>query len=327
VVVDRLAMGAVMALGLVGCSSVGGTDGDGVAAREVPTAGSPSVSESHTSSTCADLCYGEPEAVGRLESDVGISGMVESRRAPGVFYVVSDKAGTSHVSAVLADGSLVARIAVDGMSARNAEALAIGPCELVGARTCLYVGDIGNHVAHQDVFVYRMVEPDPTSPPRDPIPADKLRFTYPDAAPDAEALLVDDAGRPLIISKASLANGVTGPTHLFRGAADGGPLDRIGEIDIPAPENPVFAEIVGNGVTDASAEAGRVLLRTYDEVIEYRAPEADADLASFLGWPLRRVPAPDQMQSEAVAYRAAGCGYLTISEFTGSIGAVDCIEP
>ncbi|HET6686002.1 MAG TPA: hypothetical protein VFH02_05680 [Jiangellaceae bacterium] len=318
----RLAAAAVALLVVAGCSTGG----------RMPTAvpQSPStVEESATARTipaCDVPCYGEPESVGMVSPDVAVevSGIAESHRTPGVYYVVSDSTGTSQVAAVRADGSLVARIEVDGMSARNAEALAIGPCEPGGTQTCLYVGDIGNHVGHEDVFVYRIGEPDLAAPPRNPVPADMLRFTYPGSAPDAEALLVDDAGRPLIVSKAPFDAGVTGMTHLFRGAADGGELEHVGEIDVPEPARPVFAGVVGNGVTDASAADDRVLLRTYDEVIEYRAPEPGVDLASFPGWPVRRVPAPEQIQSEAVTYRPNGCGYLTVSEFTGSVDAVGC---
>ena len=252
--------------------------------------------------------------------------MAASHRTPGVFYVVSDEPGTSSVAAVREDGTLVARIEVTRMAARNAEALAVGPCGAGGPTSCLYVGDIGDHVGRDDVVVYRLAEPDLGSPPQAPVPGVALRFTYPDSPTDAEALLVDQAGRLLIISKASFDDeaGVTRPTRLYRGGTDGGPLEHLGEIAIPEPEDGFFAGLVGNGVTDASAVDGRVLLRTYDEVLEYRAAEGGADLAGFPNWPSRRVPAPDQIQSETVAYRADACGYVTTSEVTGAIDAVTC---
>ncbi|MGH8777237.1 MAG: hypothetical protein ACRDWI_19565 [Jiangellaceae bacterium] len=252
--------------------------------------------------------------------------MAASRRVPGVYYVVSDQPGTSEVVAVREDGTLVARISVDGMSAENAEALAVGPCDTTGPDPCVFVGDIGDHIGRPDVVVHRFPEPDLTTPPRDPVAADAVRYTYPDAPTDAEALVVDDTGRPMIVSKAAFdhASATTGPTRLYRGDREGGVLELLGEIDLPEPERPVFAGLVGNAVTDASSADGRVLLRTYDEVLEFAAPEPGSDLAGFPGWPLRRVPAPDQIQSEAAAYRADACGYLTISEFTGSIDSVDC---
>lgn len=251
--------------------------------------------------------------------------MAASRLTPGVYYVVSDEPGTSAVAAVREDGGLIARVDVEGMSAENAEALAVGPCGTPTAETCLYVGDIGDHVGRDDVVVYRVPEPDLSEPART-APAVALRYTYPDEPADAEALVVDDRGRPLIVTKAvfDATSRTTGPTSLFRGDAGGGVLEDLGVVPVPEPARAVFATLVGNVVTDASAAEGRVLLRTYDEVLEFRADGDGPDLAGFADWPLRRVPAPSQIQSETVTYRAGGCGYLTTSELTGSIEAVGC---
>lgn len=251
--------------------------------------------------------------------------MAASHRTPGLYYVVSDVPGTSEVAVIEDDGGLVAHLEVEGMSARNAEALAVGPCGPGTDETCLYIGDIGNHVGLEDLYVYRLVEPDLTDPPPG-VPADRIRYTYPGEPTDAEALIVDAAGRPLIISKARVddASDTTGPTRLYRGSRDGGVLEDLGDIDLPEPESGVFASMVGHVVTGADALDGRVIVRTYDEVYEHRAPDPDADLATFPDWPMRRVPAPFQVQSETVAYRVDGCGYLTTAEMGGSIDEVVC---
>ncbi|MGH8825841.1 MAG: hypothetical protein ACRDVN_15400 [Jiangellaceae bacterium] len=322
----RLAVGAVTILGMAGCAAGGGAQAESPDPRG--RGADPTVAATPTAPACDEPCYGEPQADGRLSRDVvvGVSGMAASLRTPGVYYVVSDNAGTSEVIAVRDDGTLVARIGVDGMSAENAEALAVGTCGPSGSGPCVFVGDIGDHVGRPDVVVYRFPEPDLAAPPGNPVAADSLRYTYPDTPTDAEALIVDDVGRPLIVTKAVFdeASATTGPTRLFRGEPQGGVLEPLGEIDLPEPERPVFAVVVGNVVTDASSAHGRVLLRTYDEVLEFAVPEPGSDLAEFPGWPLRRVPTPNQIQSEAAAYRADACGYLTISEFTGSIDSVDC---
>ena len=322
------AVGVVAALGLVGCAAVGGTQADSQGSRGGPADGSPTVSPSPTTEACDEPCYGEPHEVGRLSSDVvvEVSGVAASRTTSGVYYVVSDEPGTDEVVAIRADGTLVGRVGVDGMSAENAEALAVGHCGPSGSGQCVFVGDIGDHVGRADVVVYRFPEPDLTAPTENAVAADAVRYTYPDAPTDAEALIVDDSGRPLIVSKASFdeASATTGPTRLYRGDAEGGVLDLLGEIDLPDPDRAVFTGIAGNVVTDASTMHGRVLLRTYDQVVEFLAPRAGADLGEFPDWPLRRVPAPIQIQSEAVGYRLDACGYVTISEFTGSIAAVGC---
>lgn len=253
--------------------------------------------------------------------------MAASVRTPGVYYVVGDEAGTSQVAAVREDGSLVGRITLDGMDAANAEAMAVGECGGGHSGSCLYVGDIGDHVGRSDVVVHRTPEPDLAEPLAD-VASDELRYTYPDGPTDAEALMVDDAGRPLIISKATFDRdtGQTGPTWLYRGSADGGELEALAEIDLPEPTDGVLAGLVGNVVTGASAADGSVLVRTYDEVLEYRAPDSATEPADFPAWPLRLVPAPAQIQSETIIHRVRGCGYLTTSELTGDIHAVSCGE-
>lgn len=327
VLARRLAAGAVTLLGLVGCAASGTTP---AAVPESPTAvaeESPTVGASPTLA-CDEPCYGEAETVGMLSRDVVVeaSGVAASHRTSGAYYVISDEPGTDEVVAVREDGRLVVRIGVSGMSAENAEALAVGPCGPSGSGQCIFVGDIGDHVGRADVVVYRFPEPDLTAVMENAVAADAVRYTYPDAPTDAEALIVDDSGRPLIVSKAAFdeASATTGPTRLYRGDPDGGVLDLLGEVDLPDPDRPVFTGIAGNVVTDASSTDGRVLLRTYDQVLEYRAPDAGADLGGFPGWPLREVSAPSQIQSEAVGYRPDACGYVTISEFTGSIAAVGC---
>lgn len=276
---------------------------------------------------CGDPCYGPIVAVGSLSADVVVeaSGMAASRRTDGVYYVVSDEPGTSEVVAVREDGAPVARVEVEGMLTENAEALAVGACGDREPHSCLYVGDIGDHVGREDVVVYRISEPD-LSAPTARASATALRFTYPDAPTDAEALLVDESGRPLIISKADFDKdtGVSAATRLYRGDSGGGVLELVDDFELPVPRSGVFAALVGNVVTDASSTSGRVLLRTYDAVIEYVAPEPGSDLAGFPAWPHAEVAAPTQLQSETVTFRSERCGYLTTSEPTGSIDAVTC---
>ena len=306
-----------------------GSDGFPAPADAAPEAtGEPTQPVDATGQPCAEPpCYGEIEHLGVLADDVveQVSGMAASHRTPGLFYAVSDVPGTGSVAVIEEDGTLVAHIDVEGMSARDAESLAVGPCSEGSPDSCLYIGDIGNHVGLQDLFVYRLVEPDLTDPPAS-LPAERLRYTYPGEPTDAEALIVDAAGHPLIISKARFnsENGETAPTRLYRGDREGGQLAELGQISLPAPESGLFAAMVGHVVTGADAMDARVILRTYDEVYEYLAPEPDADVGTFPDWPMRRVPAPFQVQSETVAYRVDGCGYITTSELTGSVDAVTC---
>lgn len=251
--------------------------------------------------------------------------MAASHRHPELYYVIGDQQGTSEVAVVEESGTLVGHIEIDGLSARNAEDLAVGRCGPDDDTPCLFIGDIGNHVGLADLFIYRIPEPDLDQLPLR-VDAKALRYTYPGEPTDAEALLVDADGRPIIISKAWFddSTGETGPTQVFRGGGEGGTLEHLFDLELPDPESRIFADLVGHVVTAADSIAGRVIVRTYDEAYEYRAAEPDADIATFADWPVRRVPAPFQMQSETIAYRLDSCGYLTTSELTGAIDGVVC---
>lgn len=320
-----LVAASLAALALAACARAGEDDVPTSVESDPPE---PST-EAPSTPACTDPpCYAEPQRTGVLDAAVveQPSGLAASLRTPGTFYAVSDVAGTAAVVAIREDGSRVETITIDGMSAENAEALAVGPCGPSSQDTCLFVGDLGDHIGRPDVVIYRVPEPDLDDLPA-AVPADALRYTYPDGPTDAEALIVDSEGRPVIISKAAARDAAIGTeaTVVYRGGTDGGRVERIGELALPEPENPVFALIVGNVVTGADTlRDGRVLIRTYDEIIEYRAGDASADVATFPDWDVRRVPTPSQVQSEAIAYRADGCGYLSVAERSGDIQATTC---
>ncbi|MGI9002097.1 MAG: hypothetical protein ACR2GH_10550 [Pseudonocardia sp.] len=134
------------------------------------------------------------------------------------------------------------------------------------------------------------------------------RLSYPDGPHDAEALLVDADGRPVVVTKeVGRAAGVyrtkappegTGPT----------PLRRVGEVVLP-PSDTVGGPLGGPGsrvVTGAAASAdGRVVaLRSYTDAWLYPAPDGDP-VAALGGVPVR-VPLPGEPQGEAIAFEPDG---------------------
>lgn len=244
------------------------------------------------------------------------SGIAASATMPRVFFVVDDATNTDEIVAVRSDGSLVARIGVAGMSARNAEAVSAGPCGSRAGR-CLYVGDIGdNNAQRKSISVYRVDEPALTSPPAAPLPADRWRYTYPDGPHNAEAMVVMTDGSLLILTKSApdATSGQVPPHRIYRAPAGGGPLTFVSSYRPPDPVTAVQSLFTGTVVTDASYTAGRMLLLTYDEIVEYRAPKPGADPATFPSWPHAALPAPAMIQSEGITADLAGCGYEVTSE-------------
>jgi streptogramin lyase len=134
------------------------------------------------------------------------------------------------------------------------------------------------------------------------------RLTYPDGPHDAEALLVDQRGRPLVITKeVGRPAGVYGTAQPPEGVGPT-PLVRVGELALP-PSTTEGGPVGGVGsrlVTGAaeSADGSVVAVRSYTDAWLY--PVRDGDLVDALkGAPLQ-VPLPDEPQGEAVAFEPDG---------------------
>lgn len=181
---------------------------------------------------------------------------------------------------------------------RDAEDLALGPD---GA---LWVGDIGDNGRVRDTVAV-IVLPEQGEP--------RLhRLTYPDGAHDAEALVVDGAGRPVIVTKEGpFGAGVYRTVEPPAGVGPT-PLERVGTAALPA-SNGTTGPLGGLGsrlVTGAaqSADGSVVALRSYTDAWLY--PVRDGDVAAAVtGAAAVRVPLPDEPQGEAIAFGPDGTLY------------------
>ncbi|MFO8075653.1 MAG: hypothetical protein ACQETV_07835 [Actinomycetota bacterium] len=277
--------------------------------------------------------FGPPSVLGRFDATEvpGASGLAASARNPGWRYLLDDRPGTDGVWLLDREARLHGPLRIAGLDAVDTESLEVAPCGPDDARSCLYVGDIGDNLrSREHVEIHRIVEPDLDAPaPTEPLPAETARLAYPDGPHDAEALLVDPDGRPFLVTKAPFdaERGETGPTRLYAAPAfSDGVLEEAGEIVLPAPQRRVLGLVVGEVVTGGSVAAdGRALLRTYDHVVLLTPPEPAADLATLPAWEAGEVPGPLLPQGEAVAWDADGCGYALVSERVGGLWHVPCV--
>ncbi|GGM05625.1 hypothetical protein GCM10011594_27290 [Nakamurella endophytica] len=251
------------------------------------------------------------------------------------YFLLDDATGVSDLPVVDARGALLGRVRVAGLSARNGEALAGGSCGPAAGR-CLFVGDIGDNAERRDdIVVHRLREPSVRPVPSAPVPADDLHFRYPDGPHNAEALVVAADGSVVVITKPGARPGQDPAHRIYRGPAAGGDLALVRTFVPPRPASPLQSLLTGTVVTDASWSRGRLLLLTYDEVVEYRAPSPTADPASFPDWPHRELVDPGLPQQEGITATDRGpadCGYLAVSEegpggSRGSMVTVDCAAP
>jgi len=148
------------------------------------------------------------------------------------------------------------------------------------------------------------------------------RFTYPDGQPrDAEALLLDGDGTPIIVTKSA-----TGTAELFRpqelrpssAPEDTVPLEAVGEVTLPQPETEVehrLGAVARQAVTGGAnaPDGSAVALRSYTDAFEYDVVDGDVIGALTAGQP-RITPLPGEPLGEAITYSPDGQRFLTVSE-------------
>ncbi|RQW99420.1 hypothetical protein [Micromonospora inaquosa] len=144
------------------------------------------------------------------------------------------------------------------------------------------------------------------------------RLSYPESKPhDAEALLIGDDGKPLIITKVTSGKAeiYTPSAALKSGDTDPVPLQKAGEFTLPKTqtENPLntFGRIAVTGAS-RTADGSRVVLRTYADAFEFDVSGGDIVAALTTGKP-RVTPLADPF-GEAISYTADGKAFLTVSE-------------
>ena len=140
------------------------------------------------------------QRIGRLDHPAirEASGIVASRRHPGVFWVHNDSGNPPVLFAIRRDGSLIREFSV-GVPNVDWEDIALDDSGH------LYIGDIGNNDARLPLrAVYQLAEPDPFHEPKETRRLDVPKACYYRFARgkrfDAEGLVVEE-GRALLVAK------------------------------------------------------------------------------------------------------------------------------
>ncbi|RQX00875.1 hypothetical protein DLJ59_19855 [Micromonospora inaquosa] len=182
----------------------------------------------------------------------------------------------------------------------------------IGRDGTIWVADIGdNDRSRPTVGVWRLA-PGAKQPVLH-------RMTYPDRPHDAEALLLDASGRPLIITKGGSGTVfLYAPTTALRADATT-PLTALGQVTLPTTTTSNPFSFLGRGVITGAASAPdgrRVALRSYADAFEYDVPDGDVVRALTTGT-ARVTPLPDEPQGESITYSRDGRSLLTVSESAG----------
>jgi len=287
--------------GGTGGSSDGGGTGSGEVLPELP----PCPTTGPISS------WGEVEEDRILEA----SGLVHSAVNPGVLWTHNDARNEPELFAFAEDGRHLGAWAVD-TTMRDWEDLDRGFDATLGA-AALYVGDIGDNARARGTYEVLVIpEPavDAAAPPQTGLlgPAATLTLTYPeDRAYDSESLAVDPRTGDLVLVVKS-AEGISGVYRKPAPHVDGEAveLEWVGSLAFGT------TPLGGNPRTTAasfSPDGAWFAIRTYSHAYLWRRPEGVSVGLMLTGEPCD-LAAPAEDQGEAIAFRADGSGYITVSE-------------
>jgi DNA-binding beta-propeller fold protein YncE len=144
------------------------------------------------------------------------------------------------------------------------------------------------------------------------------RLAYPDGrARDAEALLIDGAGHPVIITKDPVGEVYTITQPLPASNANPAPLTRAGSFRPQATGTANPYGIVGTAVVTGAAmspDGKRVAVRTMSDAYEFDVADGDVVEAITGGSRPRITPLPSEPQGEGIAYSRDGTEFLTTSD-------------
>lgn len=148
------------------------------------------------------------------------------------------------------------------------------------------------------------------------------RMSYPAKKFDAEALIIDAEGKPIIVTKDWDFTAAEGKTYLFAPTGDlvaGGnatPMKELGSLTLPrtTTANPMGG-LGRRQVTGAAknADGTKVVLRTYADAFEWDIKGNDIVGALTKDKP-RVTHLPEEPFGEAITYTADGSKLLTVSE-------------
>lgn len=260
--------------------------------------------------------YDSGEVLARIESGeiVEASGLVVSRKNPGVIWIHNDSGDSPRFFAVDMDGSLLATYQLSGATNRDWEDISIGPGPAAG-ESYLYLGDIGSS-AEMPRTIYRVEEPDvPSSPAATTITLsdyDTIKLTFPnDKSPNAETLLVDsETGDLYLVTK---TGGVSEVFYKKGPHSDGevATVTRVASIN--------FESLPGNRQAtggDINPAGTLIAIRTYSHAFVWQKT-ADQTLGDSLsGAPCATIELIEEPQGEAIGFDTNDRDLLTTSEST-----------
>jgi len=242
-----------------------------------------------------------------------LSGLVASRRQPGVFWVHNDSGDDARLFAIDGHGDTLAELALADVDANDIEDIALGQGE-PGRADVLYVADTGdNFKRRRSVQIYRVEEP--ATPRRAGAPLELeqkvqvFEVVYEDGPHDAETLLVDPTqGDLYIVTKAHLLLREE-PVGVYRLASNELSTKRS-NVARKVAEIPLGPATGGDIAVDGSA----VLVRNYWGALYWPRAAGETIVQALAKAPCRLSVSDVGRQGEAIGFTPDGAAFVTIAE-------------
>jgi hypothetical protein len=183
----------------------------------------------------------------------------------------------------------------------------------------LWIADIGDPQVDRTHIVLWEV------PPSGPVRI--FRFTYPDGAHRAEAMVLDGDGRPIFITQPA---GGTGPANLYEPAAGAlqanatVPMTQVGSFTPQQTGTSNNLSSLGNGLVTGGAnspDGTRVALRTFSDAYEWKVTGGNVVAAITKGTPTI-TPLPDEQNGRSIAYSIDGRYFLIVPNVSDSAAPI-----
>jgi hypothetical protein len=266
--------------------------------------------------------YGEPKAVCTLTDEriTEASGIVASRRTPGLYYIHNDSGDEPRVFLVDRRGATRLTVRLRGARHVDWEDIALAPGEKPGTFD-VCVADIGdNRAQRKELVIYRFHEVDPEVAKARvaDVRATAYRISYADGPVDAEAFVV----HPQTGDGYVLAKRPDGVCQVYKFAAPWN-AEKLTVLPMVAtlrfPEAIPLQTVVT--AADISPDGRRLVSRSYICGWEWRLPQgvAGRDFERLFGMEPTRVELAAEPQGEAICYSADGRALLTVSERLPSV--------
>lgn len=234
------------------------------------------------------------------------SGLVASRQNAHVLWTHNDSGDKNVIYAINDRGKLLGTYTLARAYARDWEDIALGPGPEEG-KQYIYVGDIGNNEARYRVqYILRVPEPT-VSAEQAPVQeklegVEGISFMYPERNYDAETLMLDPRTKDLYVVTKRDSNVIVFRAPYPQSTTEKFEVEQVGKL-------PFTMAVAG----DISARGDEILIKTYDSVYYWKRGAGETVAQTLTRMP-QRVPYILEPQGEAVAWKADGEGYYTLSE-------------